>query len=270
MLRTVEVCGSASGRVSWDGRSVGCAPTDAPSFCGDVEPDEYRIVARLYDAKKQSLVATRGSTSKAKVIAEGSSTPFTITGERDLSPLRSRMQGSVTRHIAGHMGAGHFAGTQMDRYAKMQCEVTGPDATGRYCGTFDLKRPLAGSVHACGKLGATDFAIEGDVREVEGMVAFREAARKAHALADAPYRARVGGDTYLSTDIANWSYREDGGYWAFVVYEVQAGGTGPDSSRFADNVVVRVADDGAACVVTTVACKAPLGVDLFTSPIACP
>src|SRR5689334_13817045 len=52
------ICASGSGRgtTEWNGRSLGCAPTDAPTFCDGVGIGHYRIEAIVYDRENVRLV----------------------------------------------------------------------------------------------------------------------------------------------------------------------------------------------------------------------
>jgi len=110
-------------------------------------------------------------------------------------------------------------------------------------------------------------------------ISFQNALKKAMVLANAVYLPRVRFDhqpsmaeigapdiidyyvwieknsdasTYLISDMDNWTYREDGEYWIFVIQESKAGGSSNGSDRFNDYALVRVDSEREACVVKSV------------------
>jgi len=64
---------------NWDGKKVGCAPTDFIKWC-DVEANRYRIKATVYDRADFSILGKNIPTEK-KVIAEYETLPFELIKE---------------------------------------------------------------------------------------------------------------------------------------------------------------------------------------------
>ena len=300
-LKAQNVSGTMSGTTRWDGNSVGCAPTDFPMFCTGVEPGEYRIDAAIYDQSDSALVSgfPIPGYKGPNVVVKGSSAPFTISGSYNLDPLKGRLLGAAANKVKEAMSAYGYAGTQIEQYVKMRGDLSGPNASGNYCATFDVQPPMTGVLTACGSLSYDTPTVTGDVQVASNTLTYADAEKKAHAVADPPYLSRVRFDhqpsmseagytdysvnfqtwsdahpdatTYLSSGVTNWTYRSDGGYWAFIIFEIKAGGSENGSDRFADNVLVRVNNSGNACVIKTAPYSGGnLGVDIFTDTISCP
>ena len=295
-----NVNGTIKGTTVWDGNSVGCAPTDAPMFCKGVEPGSYRIEAVIYDKESAALVTglVRPGHKRPNVIARGSSVPFTISGSYNLEPLKKRLLGAASNKVKESMSAYAFAGTHMERYVKMVGNLSGPNASGIYCATFEVQPPAAGTLVVCGTVAYSTPTVTGEVSVAINTLTYADAEKKARSVADTPYLSRVRFDhqpsmaeagytdysvdfqtwsnahpeatTYLSTGVTNWAYRADGRYWLFVVYEIKAGGSESGPDRFAYNVLVRVNDSGGACVVKTAPYRSNLGADIFKDNINCP
>jgi len=128
---------------------------------------------------------------------------------------------------------------------------------------------------------ASEISIDGHVSVLEGELSREDAVAAAQAVADPPYLARVAfskqpdparagynyqrdGDfydwsrknpfatTYLANEPSLTAYRTDLRAWVIVLDEIMAGGSLPESQRFADKVLVLVDRRGRACVLETV------------------
>ena len=306
-LKAENVDGSTRGVFNWNGQSVGCAPTDFPMFCKGVEPGEYLIKAVIYNQADAPLVIGfppqnyRGPT----IIADAQSAPFIVTGPYNLDSLKNNLTGAAVNKVQKTLVAYAFAGTHLEQYVKMRGDVSGPDANGIYCATFDLLPPVSGTLTSCGPnlYDPNAIIVSGDVQFAGDTLSYADAKKAAHKVSAPPYTSRVKFDhqpsmqeagytgagysdyltgfyewskeypdatTYLSTGVTNWVYRADGRYWLFIIFEIKAGGqeNGPD--RFADNVLVKVGNSSEACVVKTVGYHEALNVDIFKDTVRCP
>ncbi len=296
MLRPEPISGAGEKSFKWNGKEVGCAPTDAPMWCQGIEPGSYYITAKIYNRNDFSILGWPDNSPK-EIIAEDQTPSFTIEGEVNLKPLTDKLTASVEDFVKEKFQFYSFGGTQVSSlYLKAGKIFKQKD---EYCIIFDLLPPFEGQIKACSPLygGYDEITVSGTPSYAQGVLAYSEALKKAHEVADAPYLSRVKFDhqptmeeagynwessssftewsqqnpdatTYLSSGVTNWAYRNDG-YWVFILYETKAGGqaTGPD--RFAYNVLVRVDNKGNSCVVKTSPYHSPLEINIFEDKIVC-
>ncbi len=276
---------------------------------GDVR-GAYRIDAAVYDRTDAPLVFGHPvpGYQAPNIVARGSSTVFTIYVPRvgyDREQAKGRLLKAAASKVAGAMSGYGHAGRQIatfERYVKIRDDFFGPNASGTYCATFDVQLPMTGTLVACGPVWDTEsyetWPVTGDVHITAPTLTYADVEAKARAVANAPYLSRVRFDhqpsmaeagytdysvnfqtwsdanpdatTYLSSGVTSWTYRFDGSYWLFIIYEIKAGGSESGPDRFADSVLIRVNNSGTVCKVKTVSYRADLGIDIFATPVSCP
>ncbi len=292
MLKTIPVLKGGQGNFTWDGYSFGCAPTDLPKICRTpLEPGKVILDAVLYEGKDISLVhgfVSEDSIPKPNILARAKSASLNVFGAIDMSVVESQLLGRAHQALIEEFKLFHYSGTEIRNYIEPQGAIVGPDAVGNYCSHFSYKVPFFGEVKVCGPnaLEFEKFIITGKPSFSPGVLSYAEAYAKARAVAEKPYLSRVrfrhqpepqdkidpkdpNGSTYLSDGLTNWAYRSDGAYWAFLVYEIMAGGGGERKGEFADNVLVRVENSGKACVVNTFPYRGGININIFKDKIEC-
>ena len=307
MLEPLAVSGSGRTEFRWNGREVGCAPTDFPTWC-PVEVGRYRVQATVIDRTDVGLVGWPDQRPRT-VLAQSLSSPFLITGEADLGPLQTTLLGAAMQHVADRL----FAAQRLSAVAPphqigRSLRPLGPvrRTSAGLCSEFEAVAPFAGRLTACLPAGSLSEAglrvqraeakVSGDVSWARGVLPYGQAEAAALAVADAAYLPRVrfrnqptpeqlglppgvdfqawsrtnpGASTYLSSQAGEWTWRADLNAWAIVISEIMAGGRDDAPGRFADNVLVRVDQSGRACVVKAVPYKSSLGLDIAKDPLPC-
>jgi hypothetical protein len=298
MLAPLPVAGTGSQVIEWTVGRAGCAPADGPMWC-PTEIGRYRLLATVYDRAGFAILGWPDP-NPPRAIAQSGSPGFRIGGEPDWRGLEHAFAAKARHQIADGRRVPHNARPRplggMERSADS------------YCMRFAPAPPLAGEIRVCAPgtilredglwLDPHDLTASGSVHLAAGVIDPAQAEARARALAARPYLGRVrfrhqpsdresgfpGGDfqawsdahphatTYLSEDVGELRYRaEDGGYWLFVISEIMAGGKDGMAGRFADKVLVRVANSGEACVVETIPYRGGgFSRDLEADPIACP
>lgn len=291
-VKSEDLAVGGKGIFIWDGSSFGCAPTDAPTICATpLEPGQYRMKAQLYNRAGAYLMPLMMPASKSdpKELAHGYSDPFTVTGKIDTSTVESNLLGLAIAQLTRQFELFHFSGTELVRYVDATATLRGPDGKGAYCRTFYYRAPFAGAIEACApnSYGDEGRRVTGEARTKEGVVPYATARDAAMSLAERPYVTRVkhrrqediprtahGGKdpeatTYLSVGITNWVYREDGGFWLFVVHVGKAGGSEEGADRFHDLVFMRVNEKGTACLVRAMPYKGGDYGNIFRDAYVC-
>jgi len=139
-------------------------------------------------------------------------------------------------------------------YMEERGVVSGPDSQGRFCGTFDGKIIVHGTIVACAKPGR-EVEVTGRMRLNDDIYPFTYALEMAHTLVDPSYIEQAKSHPYpFSSDLLTWAYRSDnGGYWVFEFLEWQDSVTYPHKEKrwnwINDQVLVRVNSDGQGCIV---------------------
>ena len=307
MLAPLAISGGGPTEFRWNGREVGCAPTDFPTWC-PVEIGRYRVQATVLDRTDVGLVGWPDRRPRT-VLAQSLSSAFLITGEPDLAPLQTTLLGAAVQHVADRLFAeqgwslaapGHPIGRSLRPLGSVRRTGAG------LCSDFEAAAPFTGRLTACVPPGSLSEAglrvqraeakVSGEVAWAPGVVPYGQARAAALALADAAYlprvrfrdqptreqigappgvdfaawsRANPNASTYLNSQVGEWVYRADLNAWAMIVSEIMAGGQDGAPGRFADNVLVRVDRTGRACVVKAVPYKSPLGVDIAEDPLPC-
>ncbi len=291
MLAPREIAGSGSFAFTWNGREVGCAPTDVPTLCDDVEVGRYRLRATIYDRADAGILGLSDK-PRASVVASTLSLPLRIVGEPNLDRLLPWMRGRASSFLrsaaVGRRSPGpgdNFIAGRLD----LRQHVRRTDAG--YCAAFDLAPPFSGVLTACAPkdtvndigIAVPRVTVSGAVDYKPGALRYEDALAEAFRLADAPYLLRVGsrrqpspgkaGATYLTSAVQDWWYRAASHAWLFAIWELKRGGAA-SADRFADKLLVRVHDSGDACVVETVPLRSEFTVDPRTDPatdlISCP
>lgn len=309
VLRPIPAEGDGAMEFRWNGREFPCAPTDFPMLCPQpAEIGRYRLRAVLYDRRSFAIVGWP-SPEKPVVLAHSASAPFRVTGKPDLQPIaRSLWWGAVNKLMkdgelptSGIM-ASDMNGGGLEIYESRGLLCAAIPAKPPYRSDVVACIAKAKVLGDAGLLQVEpdEVAVSGHVSVTSGSMSRDEAILLARKVADVPYRPRVRFDrqpsmeeagyvgsrdgdfhewsrrnphatTYLSDSIGETVYRADlGGGWVVVVHEIMAGGSVPESERFADKVMVFVGADGRACVIDTIPYKgASFSRDPATTPFRC-
>jgi len=295
--------GHNKGVFKWDGISVGCDPTDFPTFCKSVEPGEYTIAIVVYDGVDVPLVL--GNLIEPYVypetIARSVSNPFTLEGEEDISRLREMLLEHVHKKVYDYMGVTNAKEELVGRYLQITKDVYRKEKK-LYCMELEATVPLQGSIVVCSPNITTDESMEsiGEITYKENTMSYAQASELAVAVVHKMYRSRVKVDgpmsyndivrklgykgvpedlekwleknpdatSYLGSGISNWVYRAEEDYWLLKVFAVKVAGfvDGPD--RFFDQVLVRVDSAGETCVIETAEYDS-ITTDMFKKEIVC-
>ncbi|HEY5721219.1 MAG TPA: hypothetical protein VIT45_02760 [Allosphingosinicella sp.] len=309
VLHPLPADGDGDREFRWNGREFPCAPTDFPMLCPQpAEIGRYRLRAVLYDRRAIAIVGWP-SPEKPVVLAHSASAPFQVTGKPDLQPIaRALWWGAVNKLMkdgelptSGIMSS-DTNGTGLDLYEARGLLCAAIAAKPPYRSDVVACVPKAKVQGEAGLVPVEpdDVAVTGHVSVMSGRMSRDDAILLARKVADAPYRSKVrfhrqpsmeeagydgarDGDfqewsrrnpnatTYLSDSIGETVYRPDlGGAWVVIVNEIMAGGSVPDSERFAEKVMVLVQPDRRACVIETIPYKgASFGRDPATAALRC-
>ena len=158
---------------------------------------------------------------------------------------------------------------ELARYVQLQDLILGPNDKGQYCGNFNTLPPLMGTMEVCQPIGG-DYESTDKIKSFPGVYNYFDAQAKAQELASVPYinkveykdpvpnsvtkeeAAKIG--TFLINTVTYWRYYSNGnGYWLFNLNEREASTKLPPSQLkgFSDLVLVKVQNDGKACVLDT-------------------
>lgn len=286
---------------TWDGLSFGCAPDDGPTLCKTpAEPGFYFLHAELYEHPAAPLI--EGFVARPTVLkklAEARSIRLQITGEPDLTPVKTTLRGTAINRLQTDLSLPGFSGTNFEIYVEEKNDFSGPNPQGLYCQTFSYRPPFSGKLNVCApnEHSSDRVRTQGGPRSAPGLLSFKDASEKALSLAEKPYLKRVrfrhqpslddlkvhpeadfhewsrknpDASTYLSTVISNWTYRAESSQWIFVIFAGKAGGEETGSDRFSDHVVVLISHQGTACTWKTVPYRGGDYGDIFKDKYVCP
>jgi len=310
VLRAIPVSGDGSMNFSWNGREFACAPADGPMLCQQTaDVGRYRIAAMLYDRSAVTIVGWPDR-DPPTVIALSTSPAFVVRGAPDLGEIaRSLWWAAMDQAMAQHeieassILVGDMTGRGLKLYQRGARICAQIAANPPYRSTLEACAPKAVMLGDAGlmPIKKADIVVTGHVTVTAGALSRARAIVLAQAVANKPYRPRVAFDhqpsneesgydyqrdgdyqvwsrahpaatTYLGDSISEAIYRPDlGGGWVIVVNEIMAGGSLPDSQRFADKVLVFVSPDGKACALETRKYRGdPFAQDPKTVKFSCP
>ena len=147
--------GSRNGdrRVSWDGRSVFCAPADGPMMCDAGEVGRYVLRAAIMTGSdpfwpsfppQNPVPVVRFAQSETEPFTlDGPPQPITISGRYRTYPQQSQIVDAIRKALP--------AGGSADWYVERRIQRLGPWRLGllNYCASLPLDKPLVGSVDVC-------------------------------------------------------------------------------------------------------------------------
>lgn len=220
-------------RVTWDGRSVYCAPTDAPMMCDAGEVGRYVLRAAIMTGSDPFWPSwpIQNPVPVAR-LAQSETQPFTLDGSPQPVSIQGRYREyRLRREVVETIRKALPPGGAADWYVERRIERLGPWQAGllHYCSRLSLDKPLAGSIDVCFSrfrrdangiaLSPGDITASGDARFASGILNAKEAVTKATSYAigmtakQATYPAYPG-----ETDMVRKLYPDpkkyDGGYQA--------------------------------------------------------
>ena len=286
-----------NGELSWRTGQVGCAPTDAPTWC-EVQPGEYYLESVFYDQADFSLLGRMMRLDpEPQVLKTIRSKNFEIIGTPNLEALKNEVFSLVMHNIAETLGVQHGRGVfNMQDFVKTNGEWQ--DEGDKKCLEYELVAPFSGKLRVCGnplKRGATDFEALSPIGYASAdMKDYQSAKKIAETIAHEPYLSRVkfytqpspeeagypGYDvidfyewsranpdatTYLSSSLRDWYYQNEA--WVFLFQVNKAGGSENGPDRFNDLVLVKVEKKG-ACIVE-ISAERSFKTNLKTDSLVC-
>ena len=275
-LSPARLSGNGARDFSWNGRQVGCAPADVPTWCDGVEIGSYRLHARVVDLSDHRSVRWPEG-RQARVLAWSRSEPLTISGAVDMRTVLRDNRSETLAYLERRVG---FFTPFYDAFIGRAPRPTRPHGPG-HCAQIPLEQPLRGTLEACIKdefiepagvtAGPQDVLFGGDIDYLPGLIRQDRAADIARQVAMRGYersadyigwpgldeaRRGGGGDernnprTWLETYMRDRAYRrENGGYWLFVVDQMVHNFRGSGRAGAYDRLLVKVEPGGAACLV---------------------
>lgn len=181
-ITPVPLMGGTAGelRLSWDGKGIACAPTDAPMLCGDGQIGSYLMRAAIVTGADPFHVGWPEQNPPPTRYLASSERPFLFDGPPQ--GLQAHFRDTIERHLPdGVRGRGY----SVDRF--------GPWVDGWFstCSRQDLKAPLAGSIEVCFPrsridrygvaIGYGDLSVDSDARLAQGIMSHDDAVTRAIA-----------------------------------------------------------------------------------------
>lgn len=305
VLQPISLSGSGRQVIEWNGKDLGCAPIDVPSWCPAFEVGRYRFEVALYSTAEFGLMGL--GAALPELLTQNHSSAFDVSGSIDVERFRHLLTSTAINFLAKSMhlhsaGVRGLWGGDPDLYLKARGDISqGPEG---YCATYEAKIPFTGQVTTCipmsvvGPYGvhparvhqALQVTASSRIAMRPGLLSYSDALAQARQLADAPYVARLkmesmplmlgeggnswgrGGRTHnqhiLAGGVTNWSFDVAASAWVFIIRQIKAGGQQADPDRIADKVIVRVERTGKVCVVETRSYNSPLPEGAASRP--CP
>ena len=275
ILKPIRLTGNGFQNITWNSTSIGCDPTDFPTWCDGVEQGRYIIRATLYEKADFAILGyvRPEAMQRGNAVAQSQSTEFGLTGMPDMSNVLMRDQRGLTWHLASQ---GFYIVNYTNRLLKHnegKKAAWGPERT---CTTIELIPPLTGTLDACiptvrvDRYGISaapyDVTYWGNIRFVDGLVS-EEAAEVAalKAIAD-KYRKQVpvvgypytypkdaNGEKQKLPDHVNIKVRqaeyrpEKGGFWLFELAPTINRNNNDNITTYYE--YVRVERDGKVCIL---------------------
>jgi hypothetical protein len=225
--------GKASGdeRVSWDGRSIYCAPADAPMMCDTGEVGQYVLRAAIMTGS-DPFWPSWPERNPVPVVryARSETAPFTLDGP----PQPVAIKGQYRTHPYGRdivetLSKALPEGSVTDWYVKRRIDRLGPwqQRMFAYCARLDLDAPFSGSLDLCFPrrkrdangiaLAPGDFTASGDARLAPGILSAKTAKTMATAYAIGLTNRQATYPAYpAESDMVRMLFRDvkryDGGY----------------------------------------------------------
>ena len=227
------LAGSRDGdqQITWDGRSIYCAPADAPMMCDAGEVGQYVLRAAIMTGSDPFWPSWPIPDPVPVVrIAQSETRPFTLDGPPQPVAAAGRYRSyPFRREIVDAVKKALPDGTNADWYVERRIDRLGPWRAGplRYCASLTLDAPLTGSIDVCFSrfrrnthgiaLSRGDLTASGDARLAQGLLSSKDAVARATAYAigmtgkQATYPAYPG-----ETDMVRTLFRDpktyDGSY----------------------------------------------------------
>ncbi|MGQ3227917.1 MAG: hypothetical protein ACT6R2_03355 [Blastomonas fulva] len=225
--------GKASGdeRVSWDGRSIYCAPADAPMMCDKGEVGRYVLRAAImtgsdpfwpsWPARNPVTVARHARSETDPFTLDGPPQPVAIKGQYRTHPYRRDIVETLSKALP--------EGTVTNSYVERRVDRLGPWQRGvfAYCARLALDAPVSGSLDLCFTrrkrdangiaLAPGDFTASGDARLSPGILGAKTAKTMATAYAIGLTNRQATYPAYpAESDMVRTLFRDvklyDGGY----------------------------------------------------------
>jgi len=271
-LSTIPVSGSGSVELAWNGREVGCAPADGPTWCDGVEIGAYRLGATVVDWPDYHFLGWPDR-RPYRLHLWTRSDEFAITGPFDMRSILNEDRREVTAYLRERLGYFQPIYDWSERGRPLPARRVG-DA---YCADKPMRPPLRGALRIC--VGAAyvdrygvsarpeDMRLNGDIAYLPGLIAQDRAEAIARRTAmrgyegAADYLGHPGLDairalppgaadrmTFLDTSVAGGAYRgERGGYWLFIVEQKVSSLSGSGPRGPWHRLLIKVEPDGTAC-----------------------
>lgn len=272
-LSTIPVEGSGARDLEWNGRGIGCAPADAPTWCDGVERGAYILSAAIVDPPDYYLLGWPEQ-RPYRPLAWADSATFTIEGPIDMRWVMGHDRSAVKDYLRRRLGffLPHYTGKLDDR----SLLATARGASG-YCAGIPLHVPLRGILEACVprrlidpigvRAAPEEIVFSGEIGYLPGLIAEDRAEAIALRIALQGYegsvdyigppsfrevRAKFGEEvanqrTWLETTLMEPSYRvEAGGYWLFLFHQRVTTLRGGQAG-FNQKLLIKVEPDGTAC-----------------------
>lgn len=274
-LATIPVGGSGARDFEWNGREIGCAPADYPTWCDGVEIGAYTLTAVIVDPPDYSFLGWPDRRLH-RTLAWAASPEFSIEGAFDMQSVFYWDRSALHRYIDRQLG--ERAPKPGERYPPQPLIARRTLLSG-YCADIVLDPPLRGTIRACipprlvDRFGvrarADDISLSGAVGYRKGLIAKDRAEAVARRIAMRGYeraadhigfpdvdevRARYGREaagrrTWLETEVPDPTYRtEAGGYWLFLV-EQRVKTIAGQLAGLRHGLLIKVEPDGTACLI---------------------
>lgn len=268
----------------WDGLHLTCFPRDIGPLCEGIEPGRYRIVAEVWAVP---AVPRRQRDPQPAPLLTAYSSPFRLVGAPDRRDLLREMESRATQYVEEALDSDR-GGRLSSFFAPTRLFLTRAGLCARFrarppvTGVITACLPAAAMTDAGLRWASGDILVSGLVTNHRTGLSREQAETLAFATADRLYNSRVpypavpgmkrhglryvrlrpgeappnptppqwnGRPTYLQNGLDGWDYYPEAGYWAFEIYELEAGGPESLTGRFAERLLVRVEDNGRACIV---------------------
>ncbi len=234
MLRPQIIEGNWEEEFIWNGKWVGCAPSDVPTWCEWMRVGKYYIKATVYDRHDFPILGDFESSDvgDVDVIAEYNTDTFLIDGPLDFSPLTESMGNKNYLFLSEEVGFYAFGQAyQSDKLLRTKGGIS-KKSWGIFCLEQELLEPFSWTISTCtNKSIISDAWLNFDIYkdfESTGTIiyastlTYQEALSKAQLLAYDldPSGAKEWEKTrnpWEHVGLSNWTYRVDGKYWMFVL-----------------------------------------------------
>ena len=218
-------------RIQWDGRSIYCAPADAPMMCDAGEVGRYVIRAAIMTGSDpfwpswpqlNPVPVIRLAQSETQPFTlDGPPQPVSTPGRYRTYPLRREIVDAIKKALPSGGGGDWFVERRIDRLGPWKLGLL------NYCARLALDEPLAGSLDICFSryrrnangiaLSPGDISASGDARLANGVMSAKQATAKAAAYAFGLTGKRATYPAYPGEiDMAHTLYRDprkyDGSY----------------------------------------------------------